>query len=161
MLLKDQQRFEQISTLWITRAKGFITHMNLRIEGHGPDGVTVRMPFNPAFCIDEPPTLLHGGVLTALLDSVFGLVNFIAIDDISTMATLDLRVDYLRPAQSRADVLVRAKCYHQTRHIAFNYGVIWFDDDKGDEVARGCATFALTRGERNLFDIQTTPRKPE
>lgn len=154
MLLKDQQRFEQISTLWITRAKGLITQMNLRIEGLGPDGVTVRMPFNPIFCIDEPPTLLHGGVLTALLDSVFGLVNFIEVDDISTMATLDLRVDYLRPAQSRADVLVRAKCYHQTRHIAFNSGVIWFDDDKGDEVARGAATFALTRGEKSFFDDQ-------
>jgi len=117
------------------------------------------MPFNPIFCIDEPPTLLHGGVLTALLDSVFGLVNFIEVDDISTMATLDLRVDYLRPAQSRADVLVRAKCYHQTRHIAFNSGVIWFDDDKGDEVARGAATFALTRGEKGFFDDQK-PRNP-
>ena len=161
MPFKDRQRFEQITTLWITRAKGFIAHMNLRVEEHGPNGVTVRMPFNPMFCVDEAATLLHGGVLTALLDSVFGLANFIAIDDLSTMATLDLRVDYLRPAQSRADVLVRAKCYHQTRHIAFNSGIIWFDDGKGDEVARGSATFALTRGEGSLFDVQTRTRKPE
>ena len=61
-----------------------------------------RIPFNPDFCVDSDQTLLHGGILTALLDSVFGLENFVAIEGVSTMATPDLRVDYLRPAHSRA-----------------------------------------------------------
>jgi uncharacterized protein (TIGR00369 family) len=113
------------------------------------------MPFNPSFCTDEDKTLLHGGVLTALLDSVFGLANFVAIDGISSMATLDLRVDYLRPAKSRADVMVRAECYRQTRHIAFNSGSIWFDEPDQAEVARGTASFALTRGKTSIFDAMT------
>ena len=89
--------------------------MNLKIEKVAIDGVLVRMPFNPSFCADEVKTLLHGGVLTALLDSVFGLANFVAIDGISSMATLDLRVDYLRPAKSRADVMVRAESGSMSR----------------------------------------------
>ena len=60
------------------------------------------------------------------------------------MAPLDLRVDYLRPAGSRADVIVFAECYRKTRHIAFGSGKDWFDTGDCAEVARGTATFALT-----------------
>lgn len=126
--------------------------MGLEIDELSPEGVQVRMPFNPDFCIDAEQTLLHGGILTALLDSVFGLANFVAIKGISTMATLDLRVDYLRPARSRADLMVRAHCFRQTRHIAFNAGHVWFDEEKKEEVARGTASFALTRGDASLLD---------
>jgi len=149
----DKARLEKFAKIWNSREYGLISHMNLAVEEVGRDGVLVRMPFNPDFCIDAEQTLLHGGVLTALMDSVFGLANFVAIDGVSTMATLDLRVDYLRPAQSRADVMVRAECYRKTRHIAFNTGRVWFDDGDRAEVARGTASFALTRGKNAMFDI--------
>ncbi len=154
----DQKKLDQIARMWNHRGRGLITEMNLKIEKVAIDGVLVRMPFNPSFCADEVKTLLHGGVLTALLDSVFGLANFVAIDGISSMATLDLRVDYLRPAKSRADVMVRAECIRQTRHIAFNSGRIWFDEPDQAEVARGAASFALTRGEVSIFDAMTQSR---
>ncbi|MBC7133909.1 MAG: PaaI family thioesterase [Roseovarius sp.] len=146
-----QAQMNEIAQVWNRRGKGLITDMALRIEEISAEAVQVRMPFNPDFCVDADQTLLHGGVLTALLDSVFGLANFVAIEGVSTMATLDLRVDYLRPAQSRADVIVRAHCYRQTRHIAFNSGSIWFDGHANDEIARGTASFALTRGENSLY----------
>jgi uncharacterized protein (TIGR00369 family) len=147
-----QEKMDQIAQLWNARGKGLITHMALDIQKVSAEGVLVRMPFNPDFCVDSEKTLLHGGILTALLDSVFGLANFIAIEGVSTMATLDLRVDYLRPAHSRADIFVRAHCYRQTRHIAFNSGNIWFDGHEDEEIARGAASFALTRGEISLYD---------
>lgn len=115
-----QKKMEQIAQMWNARGKGLITHMALEIEEVSTEGVRVRMPFNPDFCVDAEQSLLHGGILTALLDSVFGLANFVAIEGVSTMATLDLRVDYLRPARSRADVIVQAYCFRKTRHIAFN-----------------------------------------
>ncbi|OUS05414.1 phenylacetic acid degradation protein [Rhodobacterales bacterium 52_120_T64] len=153
----DEQRFATIANLWNSRAKGLILEMDLKIEQADKNGVQIRMPFNPDFCLDEEGTMLHGGVLTALLDSAFGLANFLAIDDVQTMATLDLRVDYLRPAKSRADVMVFADCYRQTRHIAFGSGKIWFDTGNKEEVARGSATFALTRGNGgSLLDKMKT-----
>lgn len=141
----EAARYERIMRLWNASTKGLIAEMNLKVDDASRAGVTIRMPFNPDFCIDEDATLLHGGVLTALLDSAFGLANYMTIDDVQTMATLDLRVEYLRPARSRADVLVFAECYRQTRHIAFSSGRAWFDGASTDEVARGSATFALTR----------------
>jgi len=152
----DKTRMERIAHRWNARGSGLITHMALKIEEVSAEGVLVRMPFNPDFCVDRDQTLLHGGILTALLDSVFGLANFVAIEGISTMATLDLRVDYLRAAQSRADVIVRAHCFRQTRHICFDSGSIWFDGREGAEIARGTATFALTRGETGFYDSAIT-----
>jgi uncharacterized protein (TIGR00369 family) len=148
----EKTKMEQIAQVWNARGSGLITHMALKIEDVSREGVLVRMPFNPDFCVDRNQTLLHGGILTALLDSVFGLANFIAIEGVSTMATLDLRVDYLRPAHSRADVMVRAQCFRQTRHICFNSGSIWFDRHEDEEIARGTASFALTRGEIGFYE---------
>ncbi len=129
--------------LWNSRSKGLMKHMALEIMDAGPKGVTMRMPFNREFCIDEAETLVHGGVLTTLLDSAFGLANFAAIDEVASMATLDLRVDYLRPARSRLALVVHAECYRQTRHVAFNSGRIWFEGAEDEEIARGAASFAL------------------
>ncbi len=154
----SKERLETVAELWNARGRGLISEMDLKLEHLATDGVRVRMPFNPDFCVDREQTLLHGGILTALLDSVFGLANFLAIEGVSTMATLDLRVDYLRPAKSRADVLVNASCYRQTRHIAFNSGSIWFDEPEPAEIARGAASFALTRGEASLLQWLKTNR---
>lgn len=151
--IEDQERYAQIAKQWSKRPKGLIAEMDIHIEKADPDSVLIRMPHNPDFCLDEEGTLLHGGVLTALLDSAFGLATFLNVPDMQTMATLDLRVDYLRPAQSRADVMVYAKCYRTTRHIAFSSGKIWFDVGNKEEVAHGAAAFALTRGKDNLLDF--------
>lgn len=161
MSLPNQKKFDQIAQMWNGRGLGLISEMSLKIEKLSAESVLVRMPFNPAFCVDREETLLHGGVLTALLDSVFGLANLVAIEDVSTMATLDLRVDYLRPAKSRADVLVKAQCYRQTRHIAFNTGSVWFDETDRAEVARGAASFALTRGGANVFETTPAEKNPK
>lgn len=156
---EDEKRFSAIADIWIKQAVGLIKEMDIRIEQASADGVVMRMPHNPDFCIDEEGTLLHGGVLTALLDSAFGFANFSAIKDVASMATLDLRIDYLRPAKSRADVMVFADCYRQTRHVAFGSGKIWFDTESKEEIARGNATFAIVRGEGNLLD-KTKTRGP-
>jgi len=149
-------RLAQIARIWNERALGLISEMDLRIEQAERDGVKIRMPFNPDFCVDDEGTMLHGGILTALLDSAFGLANFLAIENVENMATVDLRVEYLRPAQSRADVVVFAECYRQTRHVAFNSGRVWFDTPGLPEVARGFAAFSITCGKSSLLDKMNT-----
>ena len=149
-------KLAQIASIWNDRALGLISQMNLKIEKAEATGVEIRMPFNPKFCVDDEGTMLHGGILTALLDSAFGLANFLAIDNVENMATVDLRVEYLRPAQSRADVIVFAECYCQTRHVAFNSGRVWFDAPGLPEVARGFAAFSIVRGKISLLDKMKT-----
>ena len=158
MTSKGEQaaKLEKIASIWNSRAHGLIGEMNLKIEKVEESKVVLRMPFNPDFCVDDEGTLLHGGILTALLDSSFGLANFLATDNVQSMSTIDLRVEYLRPAQSRADIIVSAECYHITRHVAFNSGRAWFDAPGNPEVARGSAAFSLIRGEGSMLDKMNT-----
>jgi acyl-coenzyme A thioesterase PaaI-like protein len=58
-------------------------------------------------------------------------------------ATLDLRVDYLRPAQAGRTVIGRGECYGVTRSIAFVRGTA-HDGDAGDPVAHVTGTFMFT-----------------
>ena len=58
-------------------------------------------------------------------------------------ATLDLRIDYMRPAAARAGVTVEAHCYHTTRSIAFVRAHAW-DADPADPIATAQAAFMLT-----------------
>ena len=61
------------------------------------------------------------------------------------IATLDLRIDYMRAAAPGREIIAVARCYKLTRSIAFVRGAA-FEDDENDPVATAQAAFALTRG---------------
>ena len=55
-------------------------------------GELVGDPFRPA---------IHGGVLSALLDTCGGAAAFTLITPPDTVSTIDMRVDYLRPGEMK------------------------------------------------------------
>jgi acyl-coenzyme A thioesterase PaaI-like protein len=60
-------------------------------------------------------------------------------------ATLDLRVDYLRPATPGKTVVGRGECYRITRSIAFVRGQA-HDGDPADPLAHVAGTFMALEG---------------
>jgi uncharacterized protein (TIGR00369 family) len=106
-------------------------------------GVAVGMvPYREQLVGDPATGVLHGGVVTTLLDSTAGAAVFSAIDGPLPIATLDLRIDYLRPSTPRAPLYARVECYKLTHHIAFARGTAYNLDPK-DPVAAVSATFML------------------
>ena len=63
-----------------------------------------------------------------------------AMDEFTAIATLDLRVDYVRPAREGASVFGRSQCYRLTRSAAFVRGLA-HDGDADDPVAHIQAVF--------------------
>ena len=59
------------------------------------------------------------------------------------MATLDLRIDYMKPATPGLDVLAHVQCYKRTKNIAFIRGEA-FHDSPDDPIATCQASFMLT-----------------
>ncbi|MCB1871306.1 MAG: PaaI family thioesterase [Gammaproteobacteria bacterium] len=66
--------------------------------------------------------LIHGGIITTLLDSVGGAAAFSIVQEGSSVATLDLRLDYLTQAESGEPIMGFAESYHQTRNVVFVRG---------------------------------------
>lgn len=100
----------------------------------------MRLPWRAELVGDPEREILHGGVITSLLDTL-GAAAVIA-RGLAVQATLDLRVDYLRPAAARLDLTAEAECYRHTRHIAFVRGVC-HQGDPERPVANLTATFVL------------------
>jgi uncharacterized protein (TIGR00369 family) len=86
---------------------------------------------------------LHGGAITALLDAACGCAVFAALVEWVPIATLDLRIDYLRAAEPPRDVTARAICYRIARNVAFARAIAFHDDDR-DPIASAVGTFMLS-----------------
>lgn len=122
----------------------------------------MRAPFRADLVGDPADGGLAGGVITTLLDQTCGMAVGWAMRGsnpweggdpwsamkeeprrFGTMATLDLRIDFVRPARPGADVTARAQCYQIAGGVAFVRGEA-FEDDPADPIAAAQAAFMLT-----------------
>lgn len=95
--------------------------------------------------VGDPDTgVIASGVVTALIDHTCGLAINSAAETPMPIATLDLRIDYLRAAGPRLGITAEAHGYKLTRSVGFVRAQAW-DLDSGDPVATAQAAFMLTR----------------
>ena len=102
----------------------------------------MQTPWREELVGDPETGVIAGGVVTALIDHTCGLAVNSAADTPMPIATLDLRIDYLRPAKPRTGVTAEATCYRLTRSIGFVRAHAW-DEDPADPLATAQATFML------------------
>lgn len=86
--------------------------------------------------------VVHSGVITALLDTLCGLVVMTKVPEGTPLATLDLRIDYLRPATPGQTIRASAECYKVTANVAFVRGAA-FNAGSEDTIAHCTGTFML------------------
>jgi uncharacterized protein (TIGR00369 family) len=106
-------------------------------------GVVFELPYDPRLVGNPDTGTLHGGAITALLDACSGAAVFAALAELVPIATLDLRIDYLKPAEPGKAVICRASCYKMTRNVAFTRAVA-HQDDPDDVIAHSVGTFMLS-----------------
>ena len=95
--------------------------------------------------IGDPDTgVIHGGVLTAFLDNLSGMAASSALDKPRFVSTLDLRIDYMRPAEPRREIIGEAECYHITRNVCFTHA--WaYHENRDKVIATAAGTFAINK----------------
>jgi uncharacterized protein (TIGR00369 family) len=97
--------------------------------------------------VGNPATgVIAGGPLTAMLDACCGMAVATMLKDPMPFATLDLRIDYAKPAVPGQPVIAEAECYRITQSVAFTRAFAHQGDPK-DPVAAAAGTFMLgTKG---------------
>ena len=134
--------FENVRHLMIST----IPHMSavgLDLISMDDSGVVAKIPHRPEFVGDPDTGVVHGGIVTVLLDSLSGMCVVPKLPDGTMVATLDLRIDYLKPAVSGQDLHAHAHCYKTTRNIAFTRAIA-YQGDVDDPIAHASGSFMMS-----------------
>ena len=81
---------------------------------------SMRLPYDKALIGNPRTRVVHGGVITALLDTLCGAVVMASVPDGTPLVTLDLRIDYLHPASPdeadpRVGGVLQGDCQYRLR----------------------------------------------
>jgi uncharacterized protein (TIGR00369 family) len=136
-MLKQWQKF--------TAAAPYSLELGLEVRVAQPEWCVIAVPYQPHLVGNPATGVLHGGVITALIDSCFGLAVFVRLNQLRAMATLDLRIDHLKPATPGREVLGGAVCYKHTSELAFLRGSI-YHETPDDPIATSVSVFMFTGG---------------
>jgi uncharacterized protein (TIGR00369 family) len=127
---------------------GFHGHggrLGIQYVGHGSDWAEIALPYDPALIGDPASGVIASGPIFALMDMATSIGVWLKLGAFNAHATLDLRVDYLRPATPGRTVIGRGECYRITRSIAFVKGQA-HDGDPEDPIAHVAGTFMSIGG---------------
>jgi len=114
--------------------------LGLELVSTEKTSVVLKLPFSDSIVGNCFNKQIHGGAITTLADTACGAAIFQVQQNYRAMATLDLRVDHMKPAESGCDVYAHADCHHITHTIAFTR-VTLYTDDINKPIATAVATF--------------------
>src|SRR3954467_8883857 len=126
--------FDQLAKAIEARRSVYGYISGLRLDRAPPGGAWASLPSRPVFVGDTETGVLHGGVVTAMLDESCGMAVQLALDGTRSIATLDPPLDYQKPATPGLDIKAHSVCYRTTRSIAFVRSTA-YQDSEDDPVA--------------------------
>ena len=122
------------------RHSPYMRFLGLILEKSEKGHVEIRLPFRDEFLRADGSGWLHGGVVSALVD-IAG--DYAVISEAGTgVPTIDMRVDYLRPAR-RGDLIAVARTLRVGRTVSV--ADVEVRDEQGTTVAVGRAVYASPR----------------
>jgi uncharacterized protein (TIGR00369 family) len=145
----DPQILEPFTSM--VSASPHAADLGFNFEGADDGVVSVRLPFRDDLIGDPETRVVHGGVVTALLDHTAGAAGFIGLGGDKALATLDLRIDYMRPAGPDEDIIASARTVRVSGLIAFVEAKA-HNGDPDDPIATAHAAFMVTKVKREAVE---------
>ena len=114
-----------------------------RLIDLGPDWVELAFDHAPHLVGDAATGILASGPILTLMDMATSMAVLARDGSFRAQATLDLRLDYLRPAVPGRTIHGRGECYRIGRRVAFVRGQA-HDGDPANPLAHATGTFMFT-----------------
>lgn len=129
-----------------------IKALGVRYHGHGRGWAELELPYADHLIAYPDADQFGGGIVASgaiftLMDSVGGFSVLTAASQMQPLATLDLRLDYLRPATPGESVFGKSEVHKLTKSVAFVRGVA-HNGDPERPIAHMTGTFMFTAGAK-------------
>jgi uncharacterized protein (TIGR00369 family) len=139
------QGFQFNPAEFLTSRLGHGRVLGTSYRAHGPDWAELELPYDERLIGNVDTGVIASGPILSLMDMATSIAVWLRADSFVAHATLDLRVDYLRPATPGKTVVGHGECYRLTRSIAFVRGQA-HDGDPSDPLAHVAGTFMAPDG---------------
>ena len=134
----DKSRIAEQSINAIPHCKA----LNMKLTHIGDGVAEMKLPYDLRIVGDPETGVVHGGAVSALMDTCCGAAAMSHPSSPSGTATIDLRIDYMRAATPGQAIRTRAECYHITRSVA-SVRATALDDDTNAPVATATGAFTV------------------
>jgi uncharacterized protein (TIGR00369 family) len=117
--------------------------LGIAYRDHGEDWAELSLPYDEKLIGVAATGVIASGPIISLMDMATSLAIWIRLGRFRHQATLDLRIDYLRPATPGETIVGRGECYRTTKSIGFVRGLA-HNGEPADPVAHVSGTFMFT-----------------
>ncbi len=126
----------------LMRSVGHGRALGLDYRSSGAQWIELALPWREELVGVPESGILASGAIVSLIDTAGGASIWMALGKFQPIVTIDLRLDYLRPAIKGETVIARCECYKLTRAIGFVRGVA-HGGDETRPIAQAMGTFML------------------
>jgi uncharacterized protein (TIGR00369 family) len=136
-----------------TRGIPFNRFLGVELVSLEPGRAVIEVPFLPDYVGDVPKRIVHGGILSTLIDTAGGATAFSVLDVSRELGvnTIDMRVDYVRPGRGQKFIATGSVIRKGGRIVVTRVEV---HNDEGTLIAIGTAAYSIFTSQKRRLHHQ-------